>query len=144
MRLQGLGYEIERGKHGQPEIKGYTKEYLEAISPRREQIKDHLQRDGNRRSRRSAGRRAPNAGQQGAAVAGRGVAAASGAGRTVWPSGRPRGGAGAGACSTAPRLRTRPDSAQQAVTYARDHIFERSAVQDRRDDSESGARSRHG
>lgn len=25
MRLQGLGYELERGKHGQPEIKGYTK-----------------------------------------------------------------------------------------------------------------------
>jgi conjugative relaxase-like TrwC/TraI family protein len=34
-RLQGLGYELERGKHGQPEIKGYTKEYLEASSPRR-------------------------------------------------------------------------------------------------------------
>src|SRR6201998_4133965 len=24
LRLQGLGYELERGKHGQPEIKGYT------------------------------------------------------------------------------------------------------------------------
>jgi conjugative relaxase-like TrwC/TraI family protein len=33
MRLQGLGYEIERGKHGQPEIKGYTQEYLNASSP---------------------------------------------------------------------------------------------------------------
>src|SRR5579883_2698574 len=46
MRLQGLGYELERGKHGQPEIKGYTKEYLEASSPRREQIKDHLREMG--------------------------------------------------------------------------------------------------
>jgi conjugative relaxase-like TrwC/TraI family protein len=46
MRLQGLGYELERGKHGQPEIKGYTKEYLEASSPRREQIKDHLREHG--------------------------------------------------------------------------------------------------
>jgi conjugative relaxase-like TrwC/TraI family protein len=26
MRLQGLGYELERGKHGQPEIKGYTQD----------------------------------------------------------------------------------------------------------------------
>ena len=26
MRLQMLGYELERGKHGQPEIRGYTKE----------------------------------------------------------------------------------------------------------------------
>src|SRR5271154_7191046 len=45
-RLQGLGYEIESGKYGQPEIKGYTKEYLEASSPRREQIKDHLRAQG--------------------------------------------------------------------------------------------------
>src|SRR5208337_4671092 len=41
-----LGYEVERGKHGQPEVKGYTKEYLEASSPRREQIKDHLREQG--------------------------------------------------------------------------------------------------
>src|SRR5580700_9975495 len=46
MRLQGLGYEIERGKHGQPEIKGYSQEYLEASSPRRVQIKEHLQEIG--------------------------------------------------------------------------------------------------
>src|ERR1700739_4317 len=46
MRLHGLGYEIERGKHGQPEIKGYTQEYLDASSPRREQIKDHLREQG--------------------------------------------------------------------------------------------------
>ncbi len=46
MRLQSLGYELERGKHGQPEIRGYTKEYLEASSPRREQIKDHLREMG--------------------------------------------------------------------------------------------------
>src|ERR1700689_1028897 len=46
MRLHGLGYEIERGKHGQPEIRGYTQEYLDASSPRREQIKSHLQQIG--------------------------------------------------------------------------------------------------
>src|ERR1700693_4219277 len=46
MRLHDLGYEIERGKHGQPEIKGYTQEYLDASSPRREQIKRHLQEIG--------------------------------------------------------------------------------------------------
>ena len=44
VRLQKLGYEIETGKHGQPEIKGYTQEYLDASSPRREQIKEHLRR----------------------------------------------------------------------------------------------------
>ena len=46
VRLKGLGYEIERGEYGQPEIKGYTKQYLEASSPRREQIKDHLRAEG--------------------------------------------------------------------------------------------------
>jgi conjugative relaxase-like TrwC/TraI family protein len=35
MRLQELGYEIETGRYGQPEIKGYTQEYLDASSPRR-------------------------------------------------------------------------------------------------------------
>lgn len=45
-RLQGMGYSIERGKYGQPEIRGYTQEYLDASSPRREQIKEHLQSVG--------------------------------------------------------------------------------------------------
>ena len=45
-RLQGMGYEIERGEHGQPEIKGYRREYLEASSPRRQQIQAHLAAEG--------------------------------------------------------------------------------------------------
>ncbi len=44
--LQRLGYEIERGEHGQPEIKGYTREYLEASSPRRGKIKEHMEAAG--------------------------------------------------------------------------------------------------
>jgi conjugative relaxase-like TrwC/TraI family protein len=46
LKLQQMGYEIERGEHGQPEIKGYTREYLEASSPRRQQIKEHLETQG--------------------------------------------------------------------------------------------------
>ena len=46
VRLQALGYEIERGEHGQPEIKGYTREYLEASSPRRQQITENLAEQG--------------------------------------------------------------------------------------------------
>src|SRR2546425_48781 len=41
-RLTALGYEIERGTSGQPEIRGDTTAYLEASSPRRRQIQDHL------------------------------------------------------------------------------------------------------
>ena len=47
-RLQELGYEIERGRSGQPEIKGYSKEYIEASSPRRLQITEHLAEEGVR------------------------------------------------------------------------------------------------
>src|SRR6267154_5524959 len=39
-RLKELGYEIERGESSQPEIKGYSKEYLEASSPRRKRIEE--------------------------------------------------------------------------------------------------------
>ena len=48
MRLRGLGYEVERGASGQPEIRGYTQAYLDASSPRRQQIQDYLEREGRR------------------------------------------------------------------------------------------------
>lgn len=46
--LQELGYEIERGRSGQPEVKGYSKEYIDASSPRRQQITEHLAEEGVR------------------------------------------------------------------------------------------------
>ena len=45
-KLRDLGYEIETGKSGAPEIKGYSQEYLDASSPRSQQIKDHLAKTG--------------------------------------------------------------------------------------------------
>lgn len=42
-RLRQIGYEIEPGKTGAPEIKGYTREYIEASSPRSAQIHSYLQ-----------------------------------------------------------------------------------------------------
>jgi conjugative relaxase-like TrwC/TraI family protein len=48
LRLKSLGYEIEQGKSCQPEIKGYRREYLEASSPRSQQIKEHLEQQGLR------------------------------------------------------------------------------------------------
>ncbi len=47
-RLIDIGYEIERGASGQPEIRGYTPEYLDASSPRRQQIEAHLDQAGVR------------------------------------------------------------------------------------------------
>ncbi len=43
-RLVALGYEIERGASGQPEIRGYSPAYLEASSPRRQQIQEYLEK----------------------------------------------------------------------------------------------------
>jgi conjugative relaxase-like TrwC/TraI family protein len=45
-KLRNLGYEIEAGKSGAPDIRGYTPEYLEASSPRRQQIEEALGRSG--------------------------------------------------------------------------------------------------
>ena len=131
-RLQQLGYEIERGKYGQPEIKGYSREYLEASSPRREQIKDPLREQGldgagaaqvaahftrDRKEllspeevQRQHRELAASFGHQADHV----VAAA-----------RER--------SQQHQQERSPELiAQQSVTYARDHLFEKSAVQDRR------------
>ena len=131
MRLQGLGYELERGKHGQPEIKGYTKEYLEASSPRREQIKDHLREMGidGAGAAQVAAHRTRDSKELLSPVEvlerHRNLAAQYGhqADRVVAEA-RERG----------QRHAYEPDRiAQQAVTYARDHLFERSAVLDRRE-----------
>jgi conjugative relaxase-like TrwC/TraI family protein len=131
MRLQGLGYQLERGKHGQPEIKGYTKEYLEASSPRREQIKDHLREmgiDGAGAAQVAAHRTRDSKellSLEQVLERHRNLAAQYGhqADRVV-----------AKARTQEQRHVYEPDRiAQQAVTYARDHLFERSAVLDRRD-----------
>jgi len=45
-RLRELGYEITAGRSGAPEIKGYTQEYLDASSPRSQQIRSYLERTG--------------------------------------------------------------------------------------------------
>jgi hypothetical protein len=128
MRLQGLGYEIERGQHGQPEIKGYSQEYLKASSPRRVQIKEHLQEIGREgasaaqvaahRTRDSNELHSPEE----VLKQHRELAARFGhqADRVV-------------ARAQEPRHEVHPEkTAQQALTYSRNHVFERSAVQDER------------
>ena len=128
LRLQKLGYELERGKHGQPEIRGYTKEYLEASSPRREQIKDHLREQGidgaaaaqiaahhtrDRKellSREQVLQRHRELATQYGHQADRVVTLAREHGQH--------------------QMQEPTIQAQRAVTWARDHIFERSAVHD--------------
>jgi conjugative relaxase-like TrwC/TraI family protein len=45
-RLSQLGYEITPGRSGAPEIKGYTQAYLDASSPRSQQIREYLEKNG--------------------------------------------------------------------------------------------------
>jgi conjugative relaxase-like TrwC/TraI family protein len=130
VRLQGLGYELERGKHGQPEIKGYTKEYLEASSPRREQIQDHLRElgiDGAGAAQVAAHRtrdRKELLSPEEVLQRHRELAAQYGhQADQVVTQARERGQR---------QIPETHQAAQRAVTYARDHLFEREAVQDKR------------
>ena len=45
-KLRQFGYEMTTGRSGAPEIKGYTQEYLDASSPRSQQIREYLERTG--------------------------------------------------------------------------------------------------
>jgi conjugative relaxase-like TrwC/TraI family protein len=45
-RLSRLGYELAPGRSGAPEIRGYTQEYLDASSPRSQQIREHMEKMG--------------------------------------------------------------------------------------------------
>jgi conjugative relaxase-like TrwC/TraI family protein len=45
-RLREMGYEIAVGRSGAPEVKGYSQEYLDASSPRSQQIREYLERTG--------------------------------------------------------------------------------------------------
>jgi conjugative relaxase-like TrwC/TraI family protein len=127
MRLKELGYTVERGEYGQPEIKGYTKQYLEASSLRREQIKDHLRAEGldgpaaaqvaAHRTRDSKELLSPGEVLQ----QHRDLAERFGnqADRVV-----------AEARERTQKVSREPElAARQGVTYARDHLFERSAVE---------------
>jgi conjugative relaxase-like TrwC/TraI family protein len=130
VRLKDLGYMIERGEFGQPEIKGYTKEYMEANSLRREQVKDHLRASGldgpaaaqiaAHRTRDSKQLQSPEE----VLRQHRELAAQHGhqADRIV-----------AEARQQSQQHAHSPDKAAQvSVTYARDHLFERSAVESER------------
>jgi len=128
--LQRLGYEIECGEYGQPEIKGYTREYLDASSLRRAQIKEHLReigRDGAGAAQVAAHRTRDSKdllSREEVLQQHRELAAKYGhqAERIVLQT-----------QEQTQRHAVLPEkTAQQSVTYSRHHVFERSAVQDER------------
>ncbi len=131
-RLRGLGYEIETGKSGAPEIKGYTQTYLDASSLRSQQIKDEMAKKGVSGPRaaqiaaHSTRDKKQNLTREAVLEAHRSVAADYGQQpQTVVAQARER----------ARTQQHNPDQgvrAKEALTYARDSLFEREAVAEER------------
>jgi conjugative relaxase-like TrwC/TraI family protein len=134
-QLRNLGYQIEAGKSGAPEIKGYSQEYLDASSPRRKQIEEALARSGfsgpeaaqiaahNTRDKKQIHSR------EEVMAAHRQIAAEYGnqADRVVREANE------RAHTQAQDRLQDGAQRAQEAVSYARERNFEREAVVDERD-----------
>ena len=131
-RLRDLGYEIEPGKSGAPEIKGFSQSYLDASSLRSQQIKDEMERSGVSGPRaaqiaaHSTREKKLTFTRDQVLEAHRNVAAEYGnQPRQVVLEARER-------AQTQERNPDRATRAKEAVTYARDSLFEREAVADER------------
>ena len=134
-RLTRLGYEIEPGRSGAPEIKGYTQEYLDASSPRSQQIREAMERSGfsgpeaaqiaahNTRDKKEI----HSPGEVLAAHQRLAVEFGNQAERVIADA-RERVQARSEELSTKPA-----HAAQEAVTFAKERGFEREAVTDERD-----------
>src|SRR5581483_3489966 len=129
VRLHLLGYEVERGQHGQPEIKGYSQEYLEASSPRRAQIKEHLGEIG--REGAGAAQVAAHRTRDSKELAWKDVVLARHR-ELAEQFGNQPDQVVAQARQLKQAKQNTQSSAKSSVTYARDVSFERSAVQDER------------
>jgi conjugative relaxase-like TrwC/TraI family protein len=133
-QLRNLGYQLETGRSGAPEIKGYSPEYLEASSLRSKQIREQLERTGH--AGPAAAQIAAHNTRDGKELhtpgevlaAHRKIAADFGdqADRVVSAARI------AALAQPANRVPDPAQRAQQAVSYARDRGFEREAVSDER------------
>jgi conjugative relaxase-like TrwC/TraI family protein len=131
-KLRNLGYEIEAGRSGAPEIKGYTQEYLDASSLRSENIRAEMERRG--RSGPEAAQIAALATRERKQTLSRAEVLASHKEVAAVFGNQPEQVI-AGARERARTQELRPEQnthAKEAVTYARDTLFEREAVADER------------
>lgn len=131
-QLRNLGYQIESGRSGAPEIKGYSQKYLDASSPRSRQIKEQLEKSGYsgpeaaQIAAHSTRDRKQTLSADEMLAAHKEMAAAFG--------NQPRQVI-ADAHSRALQQNKEPEQhtlAKEAVTFARESIFEREAVADER------------
>ena len=128
-RLRTLGYELEPGKNGAPEIRGYSAAYLEASSPRRRQILAHLQAHGFDGAG-AAQIAAHHTRDAKAAVSSREIRAQHQALAATFGHQPERVVEGARGREMRPSVEEREQRARQAVSYARAAHLEREAVVD--------------
>ena len=130
-QLRNLGYRIQVERNGTPEIKGYSREYMEANSLRSQQIREHLKAAG--RSGAAAAQIAAHRTRDAKVTLTRDEVKAQHKELAARYGNEPE--------KVVQEARTRDvrhehdggKHAQVAVTYARDKTFEREAVVDRRD-----------
>jgi conjugative relaxase-like TrwC/TraI family protein len=131
-KLRQLGYEITTGRSGAPEIKGYTQEYLDASSPRSQQIREYLERTG--RSGREAAEIAAHSTRDRKEIHSPGEVMA--AHRKMAADFGHQADAVVRAARERSQHQEKPvnslDRVRESVTFSRDKNFEREAVVDER------------
>ena len=131
-QLRNLGYDIEAGRSGAPEIKGYSQEYLDASSPRSQQIKDQMEKSGYSGPEAAEIAAHSTRGKKQFLTSGEVLAAHK---EMATNFGDQPQQVVAAARVRAEQRDRRPEAitrAKEAVTFARDSIFEREAVADER------------
>jgi len=131
-KLRQLGYEITTGRSGAPEIKGYTQEYLDASSPRSQQIREYLERTG--RSGKEAAEIAAHSTRDRKEIHSPGEVMA--AHRKLAADFGHQADAVVRAARERSQLQEKPvnsfDRVRESLTFSRDKNFEREAVVDER------------
>src|ERR1700730_6305696 len=131
-RVRQVGYEITAGRSGAPEIKGYTQEYLDASSPRSQQIREYLERTG--RSGKEAAEIAAHSTRDRKEIHSPGEVMA--AHRTLAADFGHQADAVVRAARERSQHKEKPvnsfDRVRESLTFSRDKNFEREAVVDER------------
>lgn len=133
-RLTRLGYELQPGRSGAPEIRGYTQEFLDASSPRSQQIREYMEQIGI--ESKAAAQIAAHATRDKKQIAGPEATLAAHQRLAAQFGNQPQqvvATAREHAQQTHHGEKKSPAQlAQEAVTFARERLYEREAVVDER------------
>ena len=131
-RLRELGYQIEAGRSGAPEVKGYTAEYLDASSLRSQQIKEAMEKDGYSGPKAAQIAAHSTREKKQTLTPAQVLAAHKEVAATHGNQPEHIVSLARGRAQTHEHHPDRAARAKQSLTYARDSLFEREAVADER------------